>query len=492
MFLTFSDSAKYAQAAQNFLAGHGLVISHNFFDQKILSSFQSGDFSPANFLPFTPWILSLFFRFLPATDQTIALVGWTTFIASAVLVFLITHKLHRFTSALVATFLFVFSLPFWEYATNASSEIFFTFQILLLVFLYLSRLPWLFLLPLVLMFFTRQQAAVVLASCLVTGVFMFLVSKKSPRFKIITLLAIAAAFLALIKLSLITTQFRLSPASVIGSLNLPANTAQGLFLRGVSYTPISARQLAVKIFYNVYNFAKNPTQLVSPIILAFFLLSLFIRRVDKAVDRFNLFTLITFIFFVLAASATLPNARYIHPVIPLIIISGSIAIVHLIHQSKIVRKKIALIAIVFLIIFPLIGHLTFDARFRRQQFNRDKPPVYREISKVMAQSIPKGELIITNLDAWAAWYEGLTTMWFPVSPGQLEGYHDKVDYIVITNYKEHDGDFSLGDWREVVYSPDQIRNKFLKTNFRVLKTFIISPDQIYENQAYQGTILIRR
>ncbi|MFZ2202279.1 MAG: hypothetical protein WAV56_02670 [Microgenomates group bacterium] len=492
MYLTFSDSAKFAQAGLNLLTGRGLVISHSFFDPKILSSLQPGDFFPANFLPFTLWILSLFFRFLPVSDQTIALVGWIAFLASALLIFLITNKLHRLTSALVATILFIFNMPFWEYATNASSEIFFTFQILLLVFLYLSRFPWLFLLPLVLMFFTRQQATVVLLSCVLTGTVWFLTSKRTHRFKIITLLIISVVFFTMIKLSLVTTQFRFSPASVIGSLNLPANTAQGLFLRGLTYTPITAKQLIVKIFYNVYNFAKNPAQLVSPVILAFFLLGLFIRKVDKTIGQFNFFALVTFILFILAASATLPNARYIHPVIPLIIISGSMAVVHLIHQSKIVRKKVALMVIVFLVISPLLGHLTIDARFRRQQFNTDQPTAYRQISRVMAESIPKGKLIITNLDAWAAWYEGLTTMWFPLSPDLLEGYQDKVGYIVITNYKEQDGDFALGEWREVVYSPDLIRNKFLKTNFRVLKTFIISPDQVYENQAYQGTILVRR
>ena len=83
-------------------------------------------------------------------------------------------------------------------------------------------------------------------------------------------------------------------------------------------------------------------------------------------------------------------------------------------------------------------------------------------------------------------------MWFPLSPGLLSGYQDKIEYIVISNYKEHDGDFALGDWREVVYSPKKIENQFLKTNYRLLTTFEIKPEQVYENQSYLGTILVRR
>ena len=96
----------------------------------------------------------------------------------------------------------------------------------------------------------------------------------------------------------------------------------------------------------------------------------------------------------------------------------------------------------------------------------------------MADNIPKNQLVITNLDAWASWYEGLTTMWFPISPDMLDGYQDKVKYVVITNYLENDGDFTLGDWREVVYSPEKLNNLFLNENYKILRTFIIKPDEV--------------
>jgi len=153
---------------------------------------------------------------------------------------------------------------------------------------------------------------------------------------------------------------------------------------------------------------------------------------------------------------------------------------------------LSLVILVFFITLPTIGHYTLDARARAQQFNIGQPPAYKQIASVMAENIPKGRLIITNLDAWAAWYFRLSTMWFPLEIEMLEGYQDKVDYIVITNYKEHDGDFALGEWKEVVYQPENIQNKFLTQNYQILKTFVIQADTVYDNKTYQGTILIRK
>ena len=486
-YLSFSDSAKFAQAAANLLAGRSLVIGHSFFDVKLLAAYQSGNLFSTKIFPFTPWLLSLFFRFLPSSDQTIAIAGWLTFLLSTLVIFLIARKLHRSTSALIAAIIFFFSLPFWEYASNASSEIFFTLQVLLMVYLFLSRFRWLALLPLALMFFTRQQATIVFLSLGTTAVLLFLSSAKSLRFKLLTLAFIFIAVFELTNFLLPNAFLPLSPFQAIGAINLPANTSQGQFLRG-QHVPgsISSLQLISKVFYNTYNYLKNLTPLTSPTIFSLFILGFFLPKSSTRLKNFNLFSLTIFGLFILAASATLPNVRYVHPIIPLVIIGASITLTHLVH------RPLAIALVMFLILLPALGHLTLDARFRRQQFNLDKPPVYRQISTLMAENIPKGKLVITNLDAWAAWYEGLTTMWFPLSPDLLEGYQDKVSYIVITNYKEHDGDFALGEWREVAYSPDQIKNQFLKDNYRILKTFTISSDQVYENQAYQGTILVRR
>lgn len=489
MFLTFSDSAKYAEAARSFLSGQGFSIHHSFFSSTDLISYLPDQSWPAGFLPANSLLLAAAFKFLPVNDTTIAFVGYLSLALCAGLVFLIAKKLHSVRAGFVAALLFASSLFFFEYAGNASTEIFFTAEILLFTYLVLQKneFRWLVPLPLLLMFLTRQQTTLFLLALATYFVFF---SLKRWRLRLVAILVIAIFFTGLYLLARRDVSSIYSPLKPFYSAQTSAGVNQGLYLRGQTYatTPVSYRSFAVKVFYNVYNFVKNPDRLAPSAIFLLFIFSFFTPKHRQ----FTYYTATILFFFILGASASLPNARYIHPVIPLVIISASLTLVSVLEKfsPKHLNLKSA-ITLIFLTI-PTLGYFTLDARFRRQQFNLEKPPVYRQISKLMAESIPRGKLIITNLDAWAAWYEGLTTMWFPVSPDLLSGYQDKVSYIVITNYKEHDGDFALGAWREVVYQPNQIKNQFLKANYRLLKTFTISPDQIYENQPYQGTVLIRR
>lgn len=490
-YLTFSDSAKFAQTALNLISDRGLKVSHSFFSLKRISS---GSIFPANLLPLPSWLLSFIFRLFPATDTTIALVGLFLFVLSAFLVFLIGKKLHSIKTGIISSLLFLSSLFFQEYALNFTSETIFIFLILLFIYLLLlpKKLKLSSLVPLFLMFLTRQQASVFLGSALLTFLVVFLFSKASKKKKTSVLLGTLLLFILGIFISRLTFGSIFSPIRIIGSFKIATGSNFGSYIRGGGYSSLNLFELSSKIFYNFYNFIKAPERLAFVPIFFLFIYSLFVKSKKKETGYFKIFTVVSLFSFLLAASATLPNARYVHPVIPLVMICAAVGLVELIGNLPSKIRNIALVVLSLFIIFPTIGHLTLDARFRAQQFNTDKPPVYRVISSVMADNIDQGHLIITNLDAWAAWYEGLTTMWFPLEIGMLEGYEDKVDYIVITNYKEDDGDFVLGDWAEMVYSPLEIKNEFLKDNYDLLTTFEITADQVYENQSYQGTILVSK
>ena len=489
MFLTFSDSAKFAEAAQSFLSGQGLTIHHSFFSSSALVSYYPGQSWPANFLPLSSILMAIVFKYFPVNDFTIGTIGFILFFICLGLTFLIARKLHSTRAGLFSTILLGSSLYFFEYAGNASTEIFFTAEILIFTYLVLqkSKICWLALLPLLAMFLTRQQAILFLLALPTYFIFFYL---KNWRQQVLSILAVALFLLSFYLLVKGDVSSIYSPLKPFYSAQTAAGVNQGNYLRGQEFTagPVSLKSISSKILYNVYNFAKSPDRLGPTVIFFLFLFSFFNQRFRQ----FNYYTGTTLFFFVLGASASIPNARYVHPIMPLVIISASLTLIQILEKFSPKRLDIKLALIIFFLTLTTIGYFTLDARFRAQQFNLDKPPVYRQISTLMAESIPKGKLVITNLDAWSAWYEGLTTMWFPLSPDQLAGFQDKVSYIVITNYKEHDGDFALGDWREVVYSPEKIGNQFLKTNYRLLTTFEIRPEQVYENQSYLGTILVRR
>jgi len=474
-FLTFSDSAKYAEAAKNLISGQGLVIHHSFFNSSLLQAYIPGQAWPAGFLPLPSWILAGVFKFFPAIDSTVWGVGMIFWAMLVVLTFVLARKLHSTGAAVIAAAWVGLDGFFLEYGANFSTEILFAVEILLFVYLW-SLCKWgrlAALLPLAAMFFTRPQAIVFGLAVLATWV----IAKKS----VVHLMLAGVLLLGIFWLAKKDVSSLYSPLRSVYSAQMLAGVSPGAYLRGQTNLANSPRQLTAKIFYNFYNFAKAPQRVVHPIILFLFVLALLTKPKE------NLFALVAAGLFVLAASASLPNARYIHPVVPLIIISASGMMMQLARRAR--WQLLFTVVVGLIVILPTLGYLTVDRRFRSSQFNIGQPPATYIISQTMARNISPGKLIITNLDAWAAWYSGLTTMWFPLFPDMLSGYEEKIDYIVITNYKENDGDFALGPWQEVVYQPDNIQNEFLKQSYRVLKTFIISKEQVYENQEYRGTIL---
>jgi 4-amino-4-deoxy-L-arabinose transferase-like glycosyltransferase len=482
--LTFSDSAKFAQAALNLIRGQGLQVSHSLFSSQLLSSFSPGTLFPVSFLPLPSWILSFVFKFFPATDNTIAFIGLKFFLLSVLLVFFIGKKLHSVKAGLVSATLFLSTIFFQEYAHNFASEILFIFEILLFVYLLLlpKKFKLLSLIPLAAMFYTRQQASVFLGSFLIALLFVFITKVKKIKWRLV-ITAISVIILGIF--------INYSAIKISGSFNIGASSNFGSYIRGGEYQSLGLTVFASKIFYNFYNFLKAPERLASPVVFFLFIFNLFIKPKNIKLRWFNPFTLISLSLFTLAASATLPNARYVHPIIPLVMIAASIGLVELVKNIPVKLQNFSLIALMFFITLPTIGYYTLDARARAQQFNIGQPLAHKQIASVMAENIPKGHLIITNLDAWAAWYEGLTTMWFPLEINMLEGHQDKVDYIVITNYKENDGDFALGEWNSLLNQPSAVTNIFIKEYYHLIKTIDIKAEQIYENQPYYGVIYQR-
>jgi len=486
-FLTFSDSAKFAEAAKSFINGQGLVIHHTFFNPSLISGFVSGQSFPAGFLPLTSWILALAFKFLPASDTTVSLVGWSFYTLCSLLIVLITARLSSLRTGLVAGLFFVFNPYFWDYASNSSSEIFFLSEVLLFIyFAFVSRAKWAAVFPLALMFLTRQQAVVFLVAA-----FVFVVVHTRKFWLLVA--AVVSLFL-LYKVSRVDVSSVYSPLRSFYSSQMSTSVAPGAYLRGVGFqiAPPQIKPFVSKIFYNSYNFFKNPSRLMSPVLFWLFMLSLLI--VSPRLLAFKQFTFIAVSLFVLAAAASLPNARYVHIVIPLALIMAADSMVWIVSKLNFRWNTLALVFLAGVIIFPELGHLTLDARFRANQFNLNRPPATKVISDVLAANVPQGKLIVTNLDAWAAWYHGLTTMWFPLTPDQLQptSGNSRVEYIAITNYLESDADFALGEWAEVVYRPESISNQFLSRNFTVTHTFKIPAGSVYENREYRGTILKRK
>jgi hypothetical protein len=158
---------------------------------------------------------------------------------------------------------------------------------------------------------------------------------------------------------------------------------------------------------------------------------------------------------------------------------------------KLRPASLSMVAITGFILLNDIGFLTLDLRFRRNQFNYGLPPTTYRLSQALADNTVRGQLIITNLDAWAAWYQSLTTMWFPIDPEMLQGYETKVRYIALTDYNANDADFALGKWAPLLAQPKEISTVFIAHSYHLAHDLTIRADNNFENKNWRLVIYER-
>jgi len=495
-YLTFSDTARYADTARSVLAGEGFTNHHAYFSKSFVIQAVppvGWEFTDSQF---TIIGLSAFMKYLPPSDTTIFLAGLAAFTSCLVLIYLLGYKLHSPVVGFLAVILFATNPYILEYTVNATSELFFILEILLFFVIFISRLPKLLLIfPLVLMYYTRAQAPVFYLSALLFLMVDFIRLRPGLRSRSVMISAVLISVIGLV-LFLASGYFIKNSTFLylrhIGSSLMVTGVSPGNYLRGVnlSEADFNYRRLMIKIFYNLYNFLKQPERIAHPLVIFLFLLAPFQRSV--LFRKSYLLTLFLVGLFLVFTSVTLPNARYIHPLLPLVFIFASASAVNL---TSLLRPSASLavpLLFLFIVSLPSLGHIYLDYRFRHTQLNYGRPPLTKVISDEFFRFIPPGQLTLTNLDSWAAWYHGLTTMWFPLSTSYLEPKNNKpqnVRFIALTTYKEQDGDFDLGEWKEILVNPQNPPFEYIAKNYELVSQFTIQSEQVFENYPVSGVIL---
>ncbi len=487
--LTFSDSAKTADSARFLLSNGYVATHHSFFDSTgaVLENYKP----PGGFMLSTPpamtYLFAFLFKFLPIADSTLSVVGMVMFVLSSLLLFSISKKITGGEGGMTLTIMFATNLFLLEYSVNLTSEIVYIFEILVATRLLLSdKLGFVLLsiFPLVLMYFTRAQAMLVYLSLGITFVYWVIVKIASRKKKLAFMFTLC--FFAMVAIKFFNYGHHLGAIMYKPGLN------PGLYLRGdVNREYLTPTEVVAKVVYNTYNFIRFPQRIIEPWVMFFCLVGVFpmIRKFKSRIFTVGVFSL--FCLHVYAAALTIPNARYVHPALPLLFVIANLGINEIVIRHQIQRLRIFLALVTVLLSFNYIGHVLIDYRFRKNTLNIGKPTAVREISKEAARLIPANNLTITNLDAWAAWYQGITTMWFPTDLkhlSQMSGA-DKVSYILITSYKSEDGDFALNDWSELLSKPEDLTNKYLRDHYILAGVFRVDKASVYENIDIMGTVL---
>lgn len=501
-YLIFSDAAKFADIARNYVTGKGFGSS---FSPWSLGAVETKGTFPVSWgSPLQPTLLSIAFKVLGVKDWVVISTSGFFYLLGAMALYYLGKRVFSPLVGVLAFLTFIFDPAMLSYATSGASESLFIFEIILAAFLvFINKKVSLFFCFLVFlsMYFTRPSAIIY-----IIGFILFLIllrfKKTSPILKTCGIVLVAWLLTELALAKVAGKFFLYSPLArfISGTTSFSSSVASTASLRGGGNAlVVGLKPFVSKFFYNLYNFYKLLPQVLSPYLGAFFFLALFRweKEREKRVFRLAVLLMVAATFF--ASAAFLPIYRYLHPILPFVYLLAVETLVWILE--KMFRKKslVWLTGIVLVLIFiggQTIGKIFLDSRYQRAHTNPDKPPVYVELARILKENTDSNDLIITNLDTWGSWYGERKTIWFPIEPIQLipkEGKDLKVDAIYLTSYKIDDENYYMGEkWREIFNHSEKLEDLFFAKNFRFAERFEIKPEETYEKEGASAILLLKK
>jgi len=526
-YLTFSDAAKFADIARNFILGHGYVNSFNFWSNSIFQYLSNQNNNAFGILPIMPISISVFFKLFGISDFSVVATSFFYFILTLIFAYLLGKKIFNSKLIGIMSVLSVgLNYDLIHYAINGASESPFIFEILAGLYFATLKKRWADIIAVVFMFmmyFTRNQSFIYILGIIFYLMLLNLNLKKAVY--VFGIIIIAGIFVdRMLILPIIGNNFFYSVTnkgiSVANSQTVSISTSDNLRGGGASFSPyFSIIQVSKNIFYNLYNFYKALPEIINPYFFTIFTLGLFIRSKNNIEKSFKLTTGFMLLATFIVAAASIPFYRYLHPVIPLVYILATGTLVEILNKSQItsskqttinklqIPKRISLFlgSCLLVLLFGVgqtLGRFLLDSRFEKNTHNVGKPPVYVELSKVLKENTNSDDVVVTNLDTWGSWYGERKTVWFPLTPKQLIDPNTgniPFDVIYLTSYKIDDANYYMGkDWRMIFENPEN-PNKWtcegcpeVAKVFKLKRLDIISSVNNYEKHDGAAVLLVKK
>ncbi len=511
--LTFSDSAKYADVARNIIFEN--EYSSNFvFWRGLENGILESGFFEAAVLPIHTLLIFFSYLLFGVNDLAVMFVSGLFYILAIYCIFLLGDRIFGKTVGVISALVFAASPDVITYAVNGGSETIFIFEILLACYLILLKPRFLTLLTIfmfVLMYFTRPQAFIYILGVLLFWLLTKYAFKKS--FFYLSLAILAGLFIDKFLLSPLDGKYFLYSITAKGAFSattLGAGESPSDILRS-SALNMGILDLVKKIFYNLYNFYRLAPQIVNPYMLALFVISIFMKQKDKVASAFKLASLFTVGLTLLVTATSIPLFRYIHPVIPLIYLMAINVLLQTVKnivndQWSVIRKfvsitkSVATLVISFVLVFVFIvgqtlGIIFLDSRFERKTKNFEKPPLYVLMGQKLKESTDPNEVVITNLDTWGSWYGERKTVWFPLTPNEINLGDDKMhfDAIYLTSYLINDSNYFMGEeWRGIFDNPQDIKEVYIKNNYEFAGEYEFAASGNFDNENGRAVLLRRK
>jgi 4-amino-4-deoxy-L-arabinose transferase-like glycosyltransferase len=516
MYLSFSDSAKYADIARNLVSGKGYVTTFSFFIKPYFTGMWIN--------PVMPFSIATFFKIFGVSDFMVVATSFFYFILTLIFVFLLGRKIFKSNLVGILSALAVgFNYDLINYATDGASESPFIFEIVAATYFVSLKKKWgtaIAILLLILMYFTRPQAFIYIAGIILYWLLInFRAKKAAVYFFIISLAGLLADRFILGPLS--GTFFLYSilgrGSNVLSQVGI-GQSASNELRSGILTYSFSVIESVKKVFYNLYNFFKLLPQIMSPYLFALFVLGVFKYSKDKLQNSFKAASIFMVIVTFLVTAASIPFFRYIHPVVPLIYIIAVGTLVEIINYQFTIYNKLTIFnlkisnqtLITFILTFLILifgvgqtlGVIFLDSRFNKATHNIGKPPEYVVLSLILKDNTIPNQIVITNLDTWGSWYGDRKTVWFPLEPDQLiDPATGKIpfDSIYLTSYLIDDQNYYMGtNWREIFDNPKDSTKwtcngcQEITKEFKLKGVYFVSANNDYERQDTNSILLVRK
>lgn len=505
--LFFVDAGRFA------IVGRSLVKSGEF-----RSLFEFYPHSVSNLsgwvtlLPPFPIIIDAFFmRLLGISDTSIILQSFTFYILSALAFFLLSKKVLGVRLALISVTIFLFSPQFLSYAKDGGTEPLFTTLIVLISYLIYKNTNFSILISgflMSLLLFSKLQ------SYLFVPIFIFWIFwQNGKKFSLSTyVFFFPILFLVLNKLGILFGYYKIwlptyilfQQSSIFPSDILPRSNL--IYDINGSFVLENLKVLLSKSFYNIYNFYKGIfvyskilPDLAPPFIVIFYLLSnlKLLYKEDLVKRRFRIIVVLMLLGSIILSSITSPQMRYLHPLIPFLIIFAIDLLNDILEKLDFNLSKKDLIYFLLIGLFfviPFLGSEFLDSRYNVSS-NVNKPYSFVLIGKSLGELTLPSSITMTNLQTWGSWYGNRKTIL--ITPNfkilkDLDGIN-RIDYVFLTSYQRDNPDRPLnGDWGALFDKPETVSNNFIQDNFVLSKVATVSADQDYENQDFTYKLWTRK
>lgn len=437
--LTAPDAFVYGSLGKNIVQGNGMVS--NYIDVNSVSEIDKIGFAHLGSAQLHPIIVSAFIYIFGATDYAVALSSSLFYILIIPVLYLFAKELFNRKTALVSTALYIISWRMLYYSISGLTEPLYIFLLLLTCYTLIKSktTAQLFLVGILfgLSRITRVNSLFLLMPILL---YVWFDNKEKRLLKCSIFLSgfIIATLPFHIKLYLLTGNpfyfYNVSAAAAFTDV-YPKGTLFGNLERISSFDFIISYPLVFlkKYLGNLVGYYEYfLVSVTKPLIMAFFIVSLFRWSRDKKINRFKLLFFGMLVFQVFIISIATVRIRYFHIFIPFIIMFAVDYFFFVFEKMFAKNRALRQIISLGLILF-LIGPTAYTIAREVDIGNRNK---YYWVKEFLDKNSGEVEVVITDIGPAVDWYGNRKAISLPVSfdvVEQVDTNYIEIDAILLTN-----------------------------------------------------------